>query len=43
MQLAPQIKAHRSRIGIMALAQPYIGVDIAKDWIDVFDPKTATA
>ncbi len=27
----------------MPIAHPYIGVDIAKDWIDVFDPETGRA
>ena len=27
----------------MTIAPKYIGVDIAKNWIDVFDPETATA
>jgi len=27
----------------MTLAPKYIGVDIAKDWIDVFDPETGRA
>ena len=27
----------------MSLPQTYVGVDIAKNWIDIFDPETNTA